>query len=62
MEKMIYCRDAVKKLARKHHAKSAWIWEVIEDEFNFDRGDGALLTNEEYETLNTVIAEYMAEF
>lgn len=59
--KLIYCRDAVKKLSRKYHARSLWIWEVIEDEFNLDRGDGALLTQEEMEELESIISDYMAE-
>lgn len=61
MKKMIYCRDAVKKLDRKYRARSAWIWEVIEDEFNLDRGDGALLTQEECEILEAVVSDYMSE-
>lgn len=50
------CSDAVRTLSRKFDANPIWIWDVLGDQFNMERGWGCLLTVEEARDLESIIA------
>lgn len=55
--KMVRACVFVQKMKRKYGARPIWVWDMIEDELNYDKGDGALLDEEEAAYIESLVVE-----
>lgn len=49
--------QVVYRLSKKYGCKTSWIWELIEENFNMRKGQGALLDPAEVIQLEEIIEE-----
>lgn len=61
MERYRYARDVVARFARKYNVRRLWLWQVLEDTINCDKGQGYLMDPDEIELFQAEIEELLAE-
>ena len=49
------CRDVVRKFSRKYLLNPVYLWDVLGDEFNFIKGVGCLMTQDEIDEFEAII-------
>lgn len=52
-----YARDMVSYFSRKYGVRTRWLWDILEDNFNFDRGDGHIMDKDEIEYFQSIVED-----
>ena len=51
----IPCSEVVQRFSRKYSLNKVYLWDVLEDEFNFLKGLGCLMTQKEADLFEKII-------
>lgn len=55
MERYKLCRDVVRRFSRKYSLNRAYLWDLLNDEFNIIKGFGCVMTTSQIDIFEETI-------